>query len=304
MKKTLHYIFIALMTMALASCDKFEGDQEEPSFLHIEAIDLVDNPSDSWSPESGFFTYQIDAAQIVLYQEGDDSETILGTFTLPCTVPVLKKGNITSITVTPVIKQNGIASTRISYPFYKAITLNDIPLQIDSLTDLGHLQTQYISRNSMRVVWSEFFEPGPGDLTLDSVVRRLVYITDTVRSGYGCGVVRVNDSTTTVSFWTDTTYHVDINSESYLYLEMDYWSDFDFSVGFNNPTMVGTNNVIKSAMTLYANKDKGWQKIYINMGKLWKWYHFYPDLRFYFTILNNPPHEGSLYIDNIKLLAM
>ena len=158
----------------------------------------------------------------------------------------------------------------------------------------------------MRVVWKEFFEPGPGNISLDSVVSRC-YSTDTIHpqyGDYGCGVVRVAANQSSVSFGTDTTYNVS-DPLAILYLEMDYLSDFDFSVGLKNPIYSGGPVNSISHMKVFANADKGWKKIYINIGSTWSQdFNHYPDIRPYFTIFNSEGRSGNLYIDNVKLITM
>ena len=296
---------LALM-LFVVSCDRFDGDVTVPAFLKIDAMTVVDNPSDSWSQEKGFFSSNIDCVNVVLWKRGDTAETNLGTFQLPCKLPVLREGLIDYIRITPVVRQNGIAGTRISYPFYQTITLDSVRLTPDSVTDFGTIQTRYISKSSMRVVWKEFFEPGPGNISLDSVVSRC-YSTDTIHpqyGDYGCGVVRVAANQSSVSFGTDTTYNVS-DPLAILYLEMDYLSDFDFNVGLKNPVYSGGPINTISHMTVYANADKGWQKIYINIGSTWSQeFNHYPDIRPYFTIFNSEGRSGNLYIDNVKLITM
>lgn len=287
-----------------AACDRYEGDLTAPAYLEIGTVTLKDNPADSWSPEDGFFTSAIDAVNVIVWQEGDEAETDLGTYNLPCRIPVLKQGNIDIVRVVPVVKQNGIAGTRIAYPFFETLTLNNIQLTTDSVTRIDTLETHYISHSVMSVLWKEFFEPGPGAVNLDTVVSRLVYKSDTVRSGYGCGVIRIPDSVTALNFWADTTCHIG-DPGAVLYLEMDYWSDFDFSVGLKNPSYSGGSDIVMSAMTIYGKPEAGWQKIYINLGKIWsQTYRHYPDIRLYFTAFNPDHKNGSLFIDNMKLIAM
>ncbi len=295
-------ILMALSLISLAACDRYEGDIRVPAYLHIESIDVQDNAGDSWSQESGFFTSDIDAAQIILYVDGDTAETNLGTFTLPCTIPVLRTGTITKLRVVPVIRQNGIAASRISYPYYEPIRLTDVTLAADSVTSLGALHTTYISKSLMTVLWQEYFEPGPADVSLDSSVTRLVYTPDTVLSGYGCGVLRVPADKSIVSFWTDTTYHID-NANAYLYLEMEYCSDYEFELGLYNPEMQGGSNIFKSVYSFFPNADKGWQKIYLNLGRTWGQMANYPDIRLYFHVYNNDGKAGNIYLDNMKLLV-
>ena len=295
-------ILFALGLIALtASCDRFEGDVKAPSYLRINNIIVEDDTSDSWSYEDGFFTSLIDAANIIIYVEGDTAETNLGTFQLPCEIPVLRKGNISRVLINPVVKQDGIAGKRINYPFYNPIILTDITMNTDEVTDLGTLTTRYIKKTQMEVLWSEFFEPGPGEFSLDSVV--LACNNDTACSGYGCGVIRVRPDQSSVSFGTDTTIYI-ADPSSILYVEMEYWSDLNFSIGLNNPYYYGGSNKIKSHMTIYGKPEKGWQKIYINLGALWaKEYNSYQYIRPYFTIHNESGKGGNVYIDNIKLIV-
>lgn len=289
------------MLVIVAGCDKYQGDVTTPSYLKINSITIEDDPSDSWSYEDGFFTSEVDGVNIVIYVEGDTAETNLGTFQLPCELPVLRSDTIDRIILNPVVKQDGIAGKRINYPYYQPIVLNDIVLNTDQVTDLGNLKTRYVSKKEMTVKWEEFFEPGPGAFSLDSVVKSC---TDTACSGLGCGVVRVLPSQSSVSFGYDTTIFLP-DPSSIVYVEMEYWSDLDFSIGLNNPYYQGGGNKIKSHMTIYGKPEKGWQKIYINLGSLWaKEYNYYEHIRPYFTILNGNGKGGNLYIDNIKLIVL
>lgn len=291
------------MMSLMAGCDRYEGDVTAPSFLKINAVTIEDDPGDSWSYEEGFFTSNVDAVNVVLYVKGDTAETNLGTFQLPCEIPVLRNGNIDRIIVNPVVKQDGIAGKRIYYPFYNPITLNDITLNTGETTDLGNLTTRYIPKSQMTVVWSEFFEPGPSEFSLDSVVVACNN-SDTACTGNGCGVIHVRPDQTSVSFGTDKLYRIS-DPSAIVYVEMEYWSDLNFSIGLRNPYYQGGSDKIKSHMTIYGKPEQGWQKIYINLGALWaKEYGSYEYIRPYFTVLNGSGKGGDVFIDNIKLIIM
>lgn len=304
--KSIYLCLMAFVGIAV-SCDRFEGDTTVPSYIKIDAMTVVDNPSDTWSQERGFFSSKIDAVNIIIWKRGDTAETNLGTFQLPCRVPVLRQGLIDYVKIAPVVWQDGVSGKRIYYPFYQTLTFDSVRLAQDSVTDFGNLQTRYISKSTMKVLWKEMFEPGPGKISLDTVVKRCYSLNDTVQSDYGdygCGVVRVPAGTTSIAFGSDTTYHVG-DPLAILYLEMDYWSDFDFSVELNNPSYQdGPVNLIPH-MTIFGKPEKGWQKIYINIGSTWSHsFNHYPDIRPHFTILNNEGRAGNLYLDNIKLIMM
>lgn len=296
-----------MAAIAVVSCDRYEGGVEVPSYLKVTAIVVEDNPADSWSQDTGFFSCDIDAVNVIIWKSGDTAETNLGTFQLPCKIPVLRNGVIDKMRLVPVVKQDGIAGKRITYPYYEPINLTNVVLAEDSVTDLGTLRTRYISKNTMKVLWQEFFEPAPGgSTTLDSAVK-ICYSLDTVPpvfGGFGCGKVHVPAGTKSVRFCTDTTYNI-TDPQSILYLEMDYWSDFDFSVELKNPTYQDGPVQIIPHMTIYGKPERGWQKIYINIGAIWSnACNHYPNIRPHFTILNDEGREGNLFIDNIKLIKM
>lgn len=296
MKRFYTIILLSLLLPGACTPEK----ETVPSYISIDAV-VVDRGNDaSWShKDQGFFTNLIDAVNITYWVKGDKAWTTLGVFQLPCHVPVLREGQIDTLVIEPVVKQNGISSSRIYYPYYKPITHGAIVLTPDQTLSLDTLHTTYKSSNTVKVAFEEYFTL-TSNIQLDTVVR-LITNHDTVRSGSGCGVIRVKKDQKAVNFWSHDTL-VCKDPSAYLYLEMDYWTDFDLSVGFNNPSHQGGSNQIQGAMTLYRNN--GWQKIYINLGKLWAWYNHYPYLRLYFTVLNGDGREGNVYLDNIKVVMM
>jgi hypothetical protein len=132
MKKYKNIVYLALagllLTVTTVSCNKFKGDVEVPAYLHLDRVDIVPQAQNAPSVEAGFYTHIIDAVQLVCWFEGDGAETNLGVFQLPFTVPVLRHGVAKYLRVVPVVKQNGIAGSRIAYPYYHTIELNDIKL--------------------------------------------------------------------------------------------------------------------------------------------------------------------------------
>lgn len=294
--------FAAMLSLLAVSCKRDEI-QVIPSYLSIDAINVANTPNDSWSNLNGFFTNAIDAAEVIIYVDGDTAETVLGVFQLPAKIPVLRQGNIDRITISPVVKQNGIAATRIYYPYYKKITFNNVRLTPDSVTRLDTLTTYYQAKSSIKVPWQEFFSGGQTSILLDSVVDRITGSNDTICSDRGSGVVRVKEGQNNIHFWSTDSIDFGTDATKYVYLEMDYRSDFDFSIGFKNPTPTsGEVDYTYSLMTVTACKH--WQKMYINLGRLWSQYSYYRYIRLYFTIFNDEGKAGNLYLDNMKVLIM
>lgn len=299
-RNTLLPIFLLSIIALLISCGRFEGEQEIPSYLTIDAIQVEDDPSASFSYYDGFFSSEIDAAQVIVYFDGDAAETNLGVFQLPCKIPLLREGTAKYVQVTPVVKQNGIVSTRIYYPYFTIPEINNVTFAQDSITSLGTLKVKY--RPLTTVKWKEFFEPQSFSFLLDpDTVITVIDNLDTVCSDYGCAVIRVPADKKNINFWIDQP--ILLESPSLItYLELDYMSDVPFSIGFNNPKLEGGSNVIQSMMVVTPSPH--WQKMYINMGKLWSQYNYYPQVRLYFTILNDSGVAGNLYLDNMKVVTI
>ena len=280
------------------SCNKFEGDQTVPAFISVDGIAVANDPHNSISNYSGCFTSNIDAVQITV---GNTQENhVLGVFTLPCRVPVLRSGKY-NIKLKPVIKYNGIAATRNSYPFYRDITIKDQTLEPERCLELGNRTTYYDSTGFFRKVWEEYFEPEIPTLSLPDTIVKRVTSPDTVRSDRGCGAVYLKSDQTAVTFISNEEFTV--NNNGALFLELDYWTNVPLSVGLCSRTSLNSKYETYYAIQLFPNFDKGWNKIYIQLGKLWSQFSYYKQFHIAFQALNNNGIEGKVYIDNIKLTA-
>ena len=80
-RHTFSLLCCTLLAVALASCQKFKGSQTVPAYIHIDSIAV----------EGDYYTYGANTANITdAWVYVDDQ--IIGTFELPATFPVLKKG--------------------------------------------------------------------------------------------------------------------------------------------------------------------------------------------------------------------
>lgn len=297
MNKNIAIICLSVLLFA-SSCNKFEGEQTVPAFISVDAIDVANDPRNSLSNYSGCFTSNIDAVQITVRNSQENH--LLGVFKLPCRVPVLRQGEYT-VSLVPVIKLNGIAATRSSYPFYRNITIKNQKLAPDHCLDLGRQTTYYDSTGFFRKVWEEYFEPEIPTLSLPDTIVRRVSSADTVRSDRGCGAVYLAPDQTSATFISNEEFTVTDNGA--LFLELDYWTNVPLSVGLCSRTSLNSRYDTYYAISLYPNFDKGWNKIYIQLGKLWSQYNYYKSFHVAFQAVNSGGIEGKVYIDNIKLTA-
>ena len=127
---SLHILFFSFFLLVQTSCEKFSGDQTIPAYISIDSIYLQTDYS-----LEGSNSQNITDAWVYV------DDYLIGTFQLPARFPVLRQGTHT-LSVIPGIKKNGIASTRITYPFYSTIT-QSVNLVPDSTINVGVMKTTY-----------------------------------------------------------------------------------------------------------------------------------------------------------------
>ena len=152
-----------LLIMLCASCA--DDDFVAPSFLHIDAIDLVPPESNPITLDEGFYTSDIVACYVAIHYPGRSSLDTIGLFRLPFTVPIRHDGPIDYIELDPAVPQSGNSRLLPYYTFYKPITIRSGVLGTDSLRFvsgdtlcLDTLSTTYnISMSDIHMY--ELFEP-------------------------------------------------------------------------------------------------------------------------------------------------
>ena len=233
--KKITYLLILLV---FASCQK-EDTGGIPTYLKIDNITLdegntTSNITDAW-----------------VYINGQ----LQGVYELPAKFPVLEQGN-TDIKVYAGIKNNGIASDRVIYPFYSSDTTNKV-LTINASTEI------YPTVNIKENIDGQF----------DDFDNGYSFNSDTcfqVLSGgpYGkYGSLSLSDS--------DSILITEINYQDFplsfdnvpqqgspTYMELDYKNNTSFLVGMyinfpNSPTL--------EKGLLWINPKEDWNKIYIDL---------------------------------------
>ncbi|MBN1198247.1 MAG: hypothetical protein JXA23_02765, partial [Bacteroidales bacterium] len=125
-------VWMVLLLAIFSGCEKFKGDQTIPAYITIDSIYLSTSPSIQGSASAA-----ITDAWVFI------NDVQIGTFQLPARFPVLHQGTQT-VKVLPGIKQNGVAATRASYPFFAPVEITVELNELDTAA-LGVLKTTYIS---------------------------------------------------------------------------------------------------------------------------------------------------------------
>ena len=306
--KVFRYLSFLLIILVLFSCKKFKGSQEIPAYFRVEPWSFT-----TYYPVYYAATHAI--TDVWVYIDG----SLLGCYELQshddgvyAMIPVLEKGQH-KVHFYPGIKMNGIASTRVQYPFYRPqiIDMDLVPGKIDTIRP----STEYydIDNSSIRFKREacEDFEDVNNikvDSTTNSKTRfhQINYYTDhnawvdpyDSLAHYRSGRLQLHDS---IDFF-------EVGSKeliglpavgNYVMLEIDYKCDNDFLVGM----YITTNQGQTLDKELYFIKSTNvWKKVYINFSPTVTENYNAESLKFYIRGYAGIADTTNYYFDNLKLV--
>ncbi len=281
----IYYLFcICLFT----ACDIFDKDEDVPSFIHISQADLT-----TLSGE-GANTFDIPDVHVFA------NEQFVGTFELPANVPILAAGP-TRLNISAGIKNNGISSRRIIYPFYAPINVEyDLipglvtPVGADSTVTFSYFPTGTLT------FFNEDFESTGSSLTPNSESTAVLTITNNaneVRSGFGTGKITFSEEED--YFFATTTWNlVNLPRGRNMYLEVDFKGDQPLEVGVRTLNPVQLNYFV-----LGMNPRTEWTKLYIDFTQIIASLVQTTSVQIYFESRKPPGSpSGEIFIDNIKFV--
>ena len=254
------------LAMTATSCNKFEGSQTVPSYIHIESIE-VDSLTD-------YFVYGATSHKITdAWVYVDDNP--LGCFELPATFPVLKKGPH-KVAVYGGIKVNGISASRDRYPFYMPRVYQNLNLVEDSIVNLSPSLSYYPIGEGVNVAWMEDFENTNSLLPYAGSDTSMIRFTGEgawhSANSFFSGKVELPPDT--MDFTVVTADEFDFYKGTngvYCLLEMDYNCNDTFFVGvqyFNNYQLESMPLVKVTPTDKQHDRPQRWNKIYINIGPM------------------------------------
>ena len=265
-------IFIFLFIFI--SCEK---DDKIPSYLKVNNVNL------NYNQNFGSITENI--TDVWVYIE----DNLQGVYEIPVEFPVLEEG-IKNIRLKAGIKANGIASTRIQYPFYSSF-LDTINLVKDETIEIFPT----ISYNDAFDAIIEDFENS--GTTVDSTISSEIDFT----------IVNEDENKYAFAEIVSPLINFEIATQDLtlpqqgapVYLELDYKSSTEFLVGMyiNYP-----QDVVKSELVWVTSKQD-WNKIYINLTQTVSESIGAQSFKVFFNMRRNDPSSNEeISLDNIKVL--
>jgi len=279
---------ILLLAVSLPSCEVINPEEGIPSYLQIDTITLSTNYL-----TEGSNSHKITDAWVYV----DDQ--LVGAYELPATIPVLKSGSHT-IKVLAGIKMNGIAATRIQYPFYAHYEIN-AELIPDSVMVLQPVVNYYPETT---FAWMEDFEsPGYTLETTSLSDTTLLRVTGTadVFEGNSSGYFVLSNPPMDLFECKTINEFVLPKSGHAVFLELNYKCNNTFRIGIFENEAGGISTQVPQ--TIVINKSENWNKIYVNLTNEVSLFLDAINYNVYFGVL---PDEGNpepkVYVDNIKLV--
>ncbi|MBI3502758.1 MAG: hypothetical protein HY063_13285 [Bacteroidetes bacterium] len=274
-------IYFFLFWVLCISCHK---EVPIPSYIHIDKMNLTTLSTQGTNSQK-----IVDAW---VYVDND----LIGAFEMPCTFPVLYSGKHT-VKIFPGIKENGVAATRIQYPFYSDYE-TDVTLTAGQKTFLTPTITYSPIANFL---WLEDFEAATHTLCKSDFSNDTTYIKITkniseVFEGTGSGKVEL----TSGGYYGVSCSKYAVASSGNIFLELNYNCNTEFTIGIQ--AYDSGNNLLLQTGIVALLPTTGWDKAYVNLATTLR-NAGAEKFAVYIAMKKDDNLSSSyLYIDNLKVI--
>ena len=283
-----HVIFLFLFGIFLfQSCKKADINDGVPSYISIPSIEVVTDPTNE-----GSNSHKITDAWVYF------DNNLQGVYPLPATFPVLLSGK-QNISIKAGIKNNGIAATRVKYPFYDYFNA-EIILTKDSVIVLNP-GVSYANIDSIIFEDFEFNNPILNQDTIIDITKNsdTTYLSNntTIFEGNSLGAHLASPH---------NTFEIAIEEIQLpkvgtpVYVELNYKCNTPFQVGVyaNLTDAVITNSIVT------INPKNEWNKIYIDLTSAISNTNYADSHTIFISMKRdiNSTEIAELYLDNFKIV--
>ena len=306
--KCFRYIFLFGIVLSFVSCNRFKGSQEIPAYLKIEPWDFTTNYEIYGAATSAITDAWVYVDGNLLgcyeYKNHDDGRYVI--------IPVLEKGSH-DLFFEPGIKENGIASTRVHYRFYKPYECRRTLVEGEIETITPSTTYKSIDSTDMRIKMIEDFEEinNIRIYRIDSTYAELHQVShrtdqnawmdplDTINR-YRSGHVHLGDSITKMGLASgELTDLPNMNKD--VMMEMDYKCDAEILIGMY---ILHPQDGLLDKELYYLRSASDWKKVYINFTPTVGQNSDATYFKFYLKSAVEAGGEADLYFDNIKLIYL
>ena len=274
---------VCILFLALGSCTLFDSFDALPMFFRIDEVQLTTTVA------QGYNTHKIQ--DVSVYADGFS----IGVYNLPTSIPVLKTKEKLDLSIFAVIRNNGIASNPIEYPFYDKLSYEfDFVEEKSIALDLNF---KYSSAVQIEQI-ADFEIANSFTVNFDNNDQlEFVRSSDTPYGDF-CGKITLTESESFFEKASFLSIKRSTVSGSPVYLEMDYKSDMPFGLGIlRKETGVGFVPFYK----IILNEKEEWNKIYLELTAELN----DPQVEEFNILIGsaaNTTSTGSLFIDNVRIV--
>ena len=274
----LQRILYFILIFSFFSCNKENNDI--PSYVKIDDVDLL------YNQDFGANTENITDVWFYI----DDN--LQGVYEMPVEFPILNEGT-KNIRIKAGVKANGIASTRVQYPFYNSY-FDTIELNQDESKIISPIFT-----------YNDEFTPAPDQI--EDFESSGTIIDSTLNSEIDFSIISENQNhyayakidTPNINFEASTQDLILPQQGAPVYLEIDYKSSTEFLVGMY---INYTQNVEKRELVWVTSKAD-WNKIYINLTSTVSESIGAISFKVFINMRRNDPSiSEEISFDNVKIL--
>ena len=254
-----------------------------PMYFSIDEVDI------STTVQQGLPTHGV--RDVSVYADGFS----IGVYSLPVDVPVLESDETLNLDLLAVVRNNGIASNPIEYPFFEPISYE---------YDFGAGETEELDltfsySDQVKVINVGDFEISNA-LSVDTDGQEELEFVRSSETPYGdfCGKITLSEGDVGFAKSTFARIARETVIGGPIFLEIDYRNEIPFTVGILR--YEGANLQVPF-LKVGLNPQEEWNKAYIELTA-----ELSDDLIEEFTILIGSSPEntatGSIWIDNMRLV--
>ena len=266
--------YFIILIFILISCNK---EEEIPSYIGINDFNLTSNSSFGENTEN--------ITDVWIYID----ENLQGVYEIPVTFPVLNKG-LQNIRIKAGVKANGIASTRIQYPFYTSY-LDTVELVENETINI---LPSFSYNSSFDAIVEDFESSGT---IIDSTINSEIDFTIQQNNSNHYGYALIEEPN--INFEISTQELILPQQGAPVYLEIDYKSSTEFLVGM----YINYSQDVVRRDLLWVTPKQEWNKIYINLTQTVSESIGAESFKVFLNMRRNEPSlSEEVNFDNIKIL--
>ncbi len=235
-------------------------------------------------------------SELWCYADGN----ILGVVDTPVSLPLLATGSQT-ITIFPGIKNNGMGTSRIRYPFYTSYdtTINVVP------GETYRLNPRFYYLSSVLIDATRNFEAGNSFAATSSNDGTMELLNDPLLAASGVRCVRMSlpPASGLISYLDEN--NIALSAGNVAFMEMDYSCNNTFVVGVY--VVQDGNSTKLPVLFLTPTQATGldqpqWNKIYMDLGMIASQYPSADGFRLYVECTREEAAVPLIFIDDIKIV--